>query len=229
MVEISKLVKFYGRDLACDDINIKMMPGEITVLLGPNGAGKSTLIKCIAGLLKYEGNIKICGHNNKSVEAKKIMAYVPETPSVYNSLTIWEHLEFIARAYRLKDWRYRAESLINIFELENKKYNFGSQLSKGMRQKLSICCAILPDPKVVLFDEPLVGLDPLAIKTLKTMFVELKMSGVTVVISTHILDSVKDLWTKCVIMKDGRIAADYDRTDINSDFLEETFLDIVYD
>ena len=107
-------------------------------------------------------------------------------------LTIEEHLEFIARAYGLTDWKAKADALIERFELDDKRKKLGKELSKGMQQKVSICCALLFEPKVIIFDEPMVGLDPHAIKELKLIFSELRNQGVSLLISTHMIDSVED-------------------------------------
>lgn len=207
MFEVSHVTKRYGKVVANDDISFSVADGQIAVLLGPNGAGKSTVIKCITGLLRFEGSITVCGFPNKSLEAKRLLGYVPEMPAVYDLLTIAEHLEFIARAYSLSDWKERADSLLSRFELFDKKDKLGKELSKGMQQKLSICCALLPEPKVIVFDEPMVGLDPHAIKELKAVFAELKTAGASVLISTHMLDSVEDYWDVAHIMVNGRFAA----------------------
>lgn len=207
MFEVSHVTKRYGKVVANDDISFSVADGQIAVLLGPNGAGKSTVIKCITGLLRFDGSITVCGFPNKSLEAKRLLGYVPEMPAVYDLLTIAEHLEFIARAYSLSDWKERADSLLSRFELFNKKDKLGKELSKGMQQKLSICCALLPEPKVIVFDEPMVGLDPHAIKELKAVFAELKTAGASVLISTHMLDSVEDYWDVAHIMVNGRFAA----------------------
>jgi ABC-type multidrug transport system ATPase subunit len=158
-------------------------------------------------LLKFSGNIEICGNENKSMEAKRVLGYIPEVPALYDMLTVGEHLEFIARAYSLKDWKGRAENLLERFELADKKKKLGKELSKGMQQKLSICCGFLPEPKVILFDEPLVGLDPLAIKQLKNMINEEQKAGNAILISTHMLDSVGEFWNSTNIMMDGKIVA----------------------
>ena len=202
--------------------------GEIAVLAGPNGAGKSTAIKCIAGLLRFSGEIEICGHNNKSMEAKRILGYVPEIPAPFELLTVWEHMEFIARAYKLENWQERAEMLVRRMELHDKKDKMGKELSKGMQQKISICCALLIEPKVVLFDEPFVGLDPHAIKELKSMLSELKAKGVTIIISTHMLDSVEEFWDRLLIMMRGRIEAERERKAVekSGENLEELFFRI---
>lgn len=207
MFEVSHVTKRYGKVVANDDISFSVADGQIAVLLGPNGAGKSTVIKCITGLLRFDGSITVCDFPNKSLEAKRLLGYVPEMPAVYDLLTIAEHLEFIARAYSLSDWKERADSLLSRFELFDKKDKLGKELSKGMQQKLSICCALLPEPKVIVFDEPMVGLDPHAIKELKAVFAELKTAGASVLISTHMLDSVEDYWDVAHIMVNGRFAA----------------------
>ena len=174
---VSHLTKKYYRFIANNNLSFIVQDGEIAVLAGPNGAGKSTAIKCIAGLLRFEGEIEIAGYSNKSIEAKRILGYVPEIPAPFELLTVWEHMEFIARAYRLEHWQERAEMLIRRMELDDKRDKMGKELSKGMQQKISICCALLIEPKVVLFDEPFVGLDPHAIKELKAMLFELKIFG----------------------------------------------------
>jgi len=189
---INNVTKKYGKFVANDNISFQVGDGEIAVLLGPNGAGKSTIIKCICGLLRFQGNISIEGFDNKSIEAKRIIGYIPEVPVLYDMLTVEEHLEFIARGYNLTDWREYAEKLLRIFELDDKKQKFGKELSKGMQQKVSICCALLPKPKVIIFDEPLVGLDPHGIKALKELIMELKNQGAAMIISTHMIDSVKE-------------------------------------
>lgn len=207
MLSVNNVTKKYGKLLANDDISFEVRSGEVSLLLGPNGAGKTTLIKCISGLLKYSGNIEICGNENKSMEAKRVLGYIPEVPALYDMLTVGEHIEFIARAYSLKDWKGRAENLLERFELADKKKKLGKELSKGMQQKLSICCGFLPAPKVILFDEPMVGLDPLAIKQLKNMINEEQKAGNAILISTHMLDSVGEFWNSTNIMMDGKIVA----------------------
>lgn len=207
MLRVNNVTKRYGKFIANEDVSFEINAGEISVLLGPNGAGKSTIIKSIAGLLKFEGLITINGNENKSLQAKRDLGYVPEMPALYDMLTVWEHLEFIARAYSLKDWKDRAEELLVRFELDDKKKKLGSELSKGMQQKVSICCAMLTQPKVILFDEPMVGLDPHAIKELKNLIIEMKHAGAAILISTHMLDSVNEFWDSTNIMINGRIAA----------------------
>lgn len=225
MLSISGVTKKYGKNLANDNISFAVGDGQIGILLGPNGAGKSTIIKCIAGLLRFTGRIEIGGYENTSQEAKRQLGYIPEMPAVYDLLTVAEHLEFIRRAYKITDEAY-TEQLLERLELADKKDKLGKELSKGMQQKLSICCALCHRPRVAVFDEPLVGLDPHAIKELKTIFRELKDDGVSVLISTHMIDSVEDYWDVANIMMKGRFAATKINGDEDGKSLEELFFEI---
>ena len=225
MLNISSVTKRFGKITANDNVSFKVNKGEIAVLLGPNGAGKSTIIKCITGLLRFSGEITLDGHKNKSREAKSIIGYIPEMPAVYDMLTVGEHLEFILRAYQMDDTGY-GDELLTRFELIDKKNKLGKELSKGMQQKLSICCALVHRPQVVIFDEPMVGLDPHAIKQLKDVFLELKNSGAAVLISTHMLDSVEDFWDTAYIMAKGKLVAEKKSTDNDGESLEDLFFRI---
>ena len=229
MLEVRNLSKRFDKVQAVDGVSFKVNPGEIAVLLGPNGAGKSTTIKCIAGLLRFEGQILISNKGNKEIEAKRVFGYIPETPALYENLTVWEHLEFIARAYGLKDWEDHAKCLLARFDMDDKKDKLGKELSKGMRQKLSICCALLINPRMVMFDEPMIGLDPTAIKELKSIFVELKDSGCAVLISTHLIDSVDEVWDKVLIMNKGKIVLIRTRSELDStgESLERIFFEVI--
>ena len=224
MLKVSNVTKKYGKVLANDNINFQIEKGEIAVLLGPNGAGKSTIIKCIAGLLRFKGDITFSGIGNKTLEAKRMLGYIPEMPAVYDMLTVGEHLQFILRAYRMEDDGY-GDELLARFELLDKKDKLGKELSKGMQQKLSICCALVHRPEIIIFDEPMVGLDPHAIKQLKEIFLELKAQGASVLISTHMIDSVEDYWDTAYIMVGGSLKA---KRSISEDAgsLEELFFNI---
>lgn len=227
MLNIEHVTKRYGKLVANSDISFSVDAGKTAILLGPNGAGKSTIIKCIAGLLRYDGKIMIDGHDNHSVKAKRLLGYIPEMPAVYDLLTVEEHMEFIRRAYRMPDDGYD-KYLMERFELIDKLDKPGKALSKGMQQKLSICCTLAHKPKVIIFDEPMVGLDPHAIKQLKLMFNELKSEGCSVLISTHIIDSVEDYWDVAHIMVNGQFATTkYNSSDDNNEkTLEDLFFEI---
>lgn len=205
MIQIRELTKKYGKTLANDHVSLHVRAGELAVLLGPNGAGKSTLIKSICGLLRFEGHILINNVDNHTLEAKRLLGYVPEIPALYLMLTVFEHLEFIARAYRLTGWERTADNLLERFELADKRKKLCKELSKGMQQKVSICCALLPDPQAFILDEPLVGLDPHAIRELKTLIPELKRKGVAIIVSTHMIASVEEDWDTTHIMMDGHL------------------------
>ena len=211
MLSVNNVTKKYGKVIANENISLQIADGQIAVLLGPNGAGKSTIIKSIIGFLKYQGSVTVDGLLNKSIEAKRIMGYIPEIPSLYPNLTVDEHLEFVARAYKLDNYKDYKEELLRRFELDDKKKKFGDELSKGMQQKLSICCGLLPKPKLILFDEPMIGLDPHAIKELKSLLLELKQQGASVLVSTHMIDSIEELWDTTYIMMKGRVAAVVER------------------
>lgn len=226
MLEILNLSKKYGKTLAVDAVSFAVPDGKVGILLGPNGAGKSTVIKSIAGLLRYQGTVRIQGHDTGTIEAKKLFAYVPEIPNMYDALTVREHMEFIKRAYGLNTTDERINALLNRFELLDKQDKLGNELSKGMMQKVSICCALLTEPKVILLDEPMVGLDPAAIKELKQTIMELRAAGCTVLISTHMLEMVKELWDITFVMDKGHILGSYLREDVGSEDLEELFFSV---
>ena len=228
MLSVNNVTKKYGKVIANENISLQIADGQIAVLLGPNGAGKSTIIKSIIGFLKYQGSVTVDGLLNKSIEAKRIMGYIPEIPSLYPNLTVDEHLEFVARAYKLDNYKDYKEELLRRFELDDKKKKFGDELSKGMQQKLSICCGLLPKPKLILFDEPMIGLDPHAIKELKSLLLELKQQGASVLVSTHMIDSIEELWDTTYIMMKGRVAAvgERDKMGEGDKSLEDIFFEI---
>ncbi|MFD2202588.1 ABC transporter ATP-binding protein [Shivajiella indica] len=237
MLEVNGLVKKYGKQNAVNNITFSLEGGEVVGLLGPNGAGKSTTMKCIVGLLrKSAGEISIGGHDHLSVEAKKLFSYIPETPHVYDLLTVKEHLQFIAQAYSVINWQEKAVELMEIYELDDKQDKLGRDLSKGMRQKVSICCALLPDPQILFFDEPMIGLDPKAIKNTKRIFNELKTKGKTILVSTHLIDSVETIADRIMIMKEGNIIGNDTLANLKSNFsrdddssLEDLFLELTKD
>ena len=228
MLTVTDLIKTYGKTTACSHVSFRLDRGSVTVLLGPNGAGKSTLLKSVSGFLRYSGDVQISGIPNKTIEAKRIMGYVPEIPSLYPNLTVAEHLEFIARAYKLTDYKTYATELLDRFELSDKKKKFGDELSKGMQQKLNLCLGLLPRPQLLLMDEPMIGLDPHAIKELKALIEEMRAEGRTVLVSTHMIDSIDMLWDRTLIMQHGCLAANVTREELaqNGKTLEELFFAI---
>lgn len=214
MLEVSHYTKRYGRTIACDDLSFALPDGSVTVLLGPNGAGKSTLMKGVMGFLRFEGSVLVNGLSNTHRQSRRVLGYIPEMPSFYPNLTVSEHFEFAARAYRLdgkKAYRARAEELLERFSLVEHRRKLGSELSKGMAQKLSICLGLFTQPSVLLLDEPFIGLDPHAIKELKDAIGELRSEGATLLVSTHIIDSVDMLWDRAIVLQKGKAVLDVTR------------------
>lgn len=226
MLEVLNLTKKYGKVLAVDQVNFTVPSGKVGILLGPNGAGKSTIIKSIAGLVRFKGDVNIQNKPSFTVEAKKIFAYVPEIPSMFDALTVREHFEYIKRAYNLNVSDEELNALMERFELLDKQDKLGNELSKGMMQKVSICCALLIKPEVILLDEPMVGLDPAAIKELKTVVEELKQENVTILISTHMLEMVKDLWDIMFVMSKGKIIGEYSKEEVEEQDIETLFFNV---
>lgn len=226
MLEVQGLRKMYGKNLAVDQVSFFVPDGKIGILLGPNGAGKSTIIKSIAGLLRYEGLIRIQGIPSRELAAKRIFGYVPEIPSMFEALSVREHIEYIRMAYRSSITDQEVESLLQRFEMTDKADKLGGELSKGMMQKVSILCALAVKPQVILFDEPMVGLDPQAIRELKEVILELKSQGVTVLISTHMLEMVEELWDVMFVMEKGRIKASFRKEDVGDRDLDDLFFEV---
>ena len=226
MLEVWELTKYYGKNLAVDRVSFQVPDGQIGILLGPNGAGKSTIIKSIAGLLRYTGQIRINGILSKELEAKRIFGYVPEIPAMFDALTVREHIEYMKMAYSSDITEEEVNALLERFELQDKQGKMGSELSKGMMQKVSICCALAVKPRVILFDEPMVGLDPQAIKELKEVILELKRQQVTVLISTHMLEMVEELWDIMYVMKKGKIIGSYRKEEVGNKDLDDLFFEM---
>ncbi len=228
MLKVSHVTKKYGKTIACNDVSFELESGSVTVLLGPNGAGKSTLMKSIIGFLRYEGKITVGDYPNKTTEARRLLGYIPEMPSLYPNLTVSEHMEFLARAYKLTDYKERADKLFERFELTDKRKKFGDELSKGMQQKLNICLGLLSEPRMLLLDEPMIGLDPHAIKELKELIGQMRSEGRTMLVSTHIIDSVDMLWDRTLIMQNGEIRANLTREELEKDgrTLEQLYFEV---
>ncbi|MEG0314285.1 MAG: ABC transporter ATP-binding protein [Erysipelotrichaceae bacterium] len=225
MINVSGLTKSYGKLTAVNNINIEAKDGEITVLLGPNGAGKSTTIKSICGLLDFKGNIYINEYSNKTLEAKRTFGYIPEVAVLYDLLTIKEHIDFIGKAYRAEGYQAIADKYIKLFKLEDKVNVVAKNLSKGMKQKLSIILGLIMNPKAVLIDEPMIGLDPSSIEEVLTLLKQLKNDGVALLISTHIIDIVDQIWDRAYIMNKGIIVREVRRNELKNETLKQLFFE----
>ena len=199
--------KTYDHTVAVQGVSFSVAPGEILGLVGPNGAGKTSTLRAIAGILRpTQGRLIVAGHDvvTDPVGAKAALAYVPDDPNLFESLTVWEHLRFIASAYRVTDWIPKAEALLEKFELTPKRKALASELSRGMRQKVAICCGYLHDPKAILLDEPLTGLDPRGIRTMQDSVSERAANGAALIVSSHLLSLVEDVCTSVLILHRGK-------------------------
>jgi ABC-2 type transport system ATP-binding protein len=201
------------------DITFSIQPGEMLGLIGLNGAGKSTTIKHILGLLHpQKGLIRIQGMTLKEqpIVYRSAYAYVPESPELYEELTIREHLELTAMAYGIekKVFDTRSEALLEEFQMKDKLNSFSRHLSKGMKQKVMIMNAFLIEPALYIIDEPFLGLDPLAIRSLLELMVRMKRKGASFLISSHILSTIEKYCDRFVVLHQGRISAQGDLGDI---------------
>jgi ABC-type multidrug transport system ATPase subunit len=231
MLQVQRLSKRYGKKLAVDDLSFDVAPGEVLSLLGPNGAGKSTAFLCMAGLVRPDSGTFTWNGEQLGPRRGRTIALIPETPEVYAALTVWEHLVFTAASCNLAEgWQQNAERLLEQFHLTAERDTVGAALSKGMRQKTLIIATLLVDAPVLLFDEPMIGLDPAGQRELREVVSTLREAGKAVMISTHMLESAKAMGDRALILKSGRnifagslqsIATDGDE-DIESIFLRIT-------
>jgi len=211
-VEVSNLVKIYGKQKAVDDVSCTATPGEILGFLGPNGAGKSTTMKIITSFLSpTAGNVKVCGHdiNEDEQKVKKCIGYLPEHNPLYLDMYMREYLQFICSLHRLngKDARGRIEEMIELCGLKEEQNKLLGALSKGYRQRVGLAQALLHDPKVLILDEPTAGLDPNQIVEIRKLIKGISEEK-TVIFSTHIMQEVQALCDRVIIINKGRIVAD---------------------
>src|SRR5699024_10348607 len=212
VLEIKNLIGGYSRIPVLKGISFQVKPGELVGLIGLNGAGKSTTINHVIGLLRpFSGEITLNGINIQQdpVDYKKQIAYVPETPILYDELTLREHIELTIKAYSLNTeeaW-IRARKLLKTFRLDNKFDWFPANFSKGMKQKVMICCALMTNAKLLIVDEPFYGLDPLAVHDLLELIEERKKAGTAVLMSTHVLDTAQRYCDRFVLLANGKVRA----------------------
>ncbi|MCC7052638.1 MAG: ABC transporter ATP-binding protein [Gemmatimonadaceae bacterium] len=202
--------KRYGKLSAVRGLDLDVPPGEILGLVGPNGAGKTTTLRALAGILRpTEGTLSIAGHDLaiEPVEAKRRLAFIPDEPHLFDYLTVEEHLRFIARLYGVADAEPRIPQLLTEMELTEKRDVLPSELSRGMKQKLSVAIALLHDPAVLILDEPLTGLDPAGIRRMKDTIRRRAERGTAVILSSHLLNLVEELCTRVLLLRKGEVAA----------------------
>lgn len=224
----------YGHIPVLKDISFEINNHELVGLIGLNGAGKSTTIKEIMGLLQPQsGTITLDGLSLKTdPEAyRKKIGYIPETPVLYEELTLKEHIEITAMAYDIPQEVafQRAEKLLRVFRLENRIDWFPANFSKGMKQKVMILCALLTNPSLLIVDEPFLGLDPLAIHALLQLFDEMKETGVSILMSTHVLATAEKHCDRFIILHEGQIRAQGTVQELRIEFgLPDASLDEIY-
>lgn len=235
MLEISNYSKSYGGDkLAADSVSLKVESGDIYGFIGHNGAGKSTTIRAIVGVLDFtDGEILIDGHSVKTepMECKKVTAYIPDNPDLYENLTGIQFLNFVADVFQIgvAERSERIAHYANAFEITDALGDLISSYSHGMKQKVAIISALIHEPKLLVLDEPFVGLDPKAAFTLKEIMHDLCKKGSAVFFSTHVLDVAEKLCNKVAIIKQGKIITSGTMEELTAGkSLEEAFLE-VYD
>jgi ABC-2 type transport system ATP-binding protein len=207
LIEVEHFRKEYDDVVAADDVSFKLPRGIVGALIGPNGAGKTTTMRALCGIIRpTSGRLLVSGFDvaREPIAVKQRIAYVPDDPPLFESLTVEEHLRFIASAYSVPNFAEEAEALLEQMELTVKRSALASELSRGMRQKVAIACAYLHKPEVLLLDEPLTGLDPVAIRMLKQTLVQRAAAGATVLVSSHLLALVEDICQHLVILRGGR-------------------------
>ncbi len=213
MLEIRNCIKKFGNLIAVNNLSFKVEKGEIAGLLGPNGAGKTTTIKMMVGLLKPdEGNILIGGHDISldPEGAKKLLAYIPEKPYLYERLTAWEYLRFIQGLYRMEDSRFNENAVkyLKLFGLYEWRDELIRNFSMGMKQRLILASVFMREPELIILDEPHNGLDPKGIRLLKEILFDLKRSNSAILLSTHIIAIAEEICDRIAIMDKGNIIAE---------------------
>ena len=210
MIKTINLVKKFDRITAVNNLNLEIGKGEIFGFLGPNGAGKTTTIKMLTGLLKpTEGRAVVAGFDiqKNPIEAKKLIGYIPDQPFLYPKLTGLEFLQFAANLYGVEDPGPKIEKYLQMFELVPFRDDLIESYSHGMCQKLVMGACFLHDPKIILVDEPMVGLDPKSIRLVKELFRDSASGGLTIFMSTHTLDLAQDICTRIGIINNGNLIA----------------------
>ena len=232
MLNISHLSKSYGAQKAVDDLSLHIAPGEIYGFIGHNGAGKTTTLKSVVGILQFDsGEITVDGHSVKTepLECKKRIAYIPDNPDLYEFMTGIQYLNFIADIFQVPAdlRRERIERYAELFELSGDLASPVSAYSHGMKQKLAVISALLHDPKLVIMDEPFVGLDPKASHLLKGIMRDICDAGGAIFFSTHVLEVAEKLCDKIAIIRNGVLIRSGTMEEVKGDdSLEDVFLEL---
>ena len=235
-IQLTHVTKRFGRKVAVDDLLLEVQEGELFAFLGPNGAGKTTTIKMICGLLQPDaGQVEVCGHRigDDGLLAKAKLAYVPDQPFLYEKLTGREFLRFVGKMYRLgrKQFKTQSDRLTEAFEMGDFLDQLTGNYSHGMKQRVVLASALLHDPKVLVIDEPMVGLDPRTVRVVKDLFRERVSNGMTVFMSTHTLEVAEAVADRIGIIDKGTLVALGRLKELRAkreaeESLEEIFLDL---
>ncbi|MCA8978291.1 MAG: ABC transporter ATP-binding protein [Planctomycetes bacterium] len=208
LIDITGLCKRYDQVLAVDKLDFQVAAGTVLGLVGPNGAGKTTSMRCMTGIIPATaGRLRIAGHDleTEAVEAKRHLAFVPDTPHLFDYLTVEEHMRFSGRVYGIADVEQRMDRLLAEFELSDRRGYLPGALSRGMKQKAAICMAFLHDPVAIFLDEPLTGLDPIGIRAMKDSIVARASDhGAAVVVSSHQLELIEEICDEIFVIQNGR-------------------------
>ena len=207
MIEVEALTKLYDKFTAVDGLSLTVRPGEVLGLVGCNGAGKTTTLRCLAGIIPpTRGAVRLSGHDivQDPIAAKRTLAFFPDEPRLFEYLTVEQHLAFVARIYQVADYRERARPLLEELEIDNKAGVLPAELSRGMKQKLAIACGLLHGPRVILFDEPLTGLDPIGIRRMKATILRRASEGAAIIISSHLLPLLEEVCSHVLLLHNGR-------------------------
>jgi ABC-2 type transport system ATP-binding protein len=211
MIEVEGLTKLYDEFPAVSELSFVVHPGEVTGLVGPNGAGKTTTLRCLSGIIPAtRGTIRIAGEDlaKNPIAAKRQLAFFSDEPRLFDYLTVWQHLVFTARIYQVSGYEVIGRRLLEELEMADKVDLLPGELSRGMKQKLAIACGLLHAPKVIFFDEPLTGLDPVGIRRMKNSILKRARDGAAIIISSHLLHLLEEVCSHVLILKSGRKVID---------------------
>lgn len=210
MISVRGLTKLYGDFVAVEGLSFDVAPGEVLGLVGPNGAGKTTTLRSLCGIIRpTSGQIAVAGHDlaTDPVPAKRALAFIPDEPQLFDYLTVDEHLQFVARLYGVGDAAARIPALLDELELGDRRAALPSELSRGMRQKLAIAAGLLHEPRALILDEPLTGLDPAGMRKMRGTIAARARAGAAVILSSHLLQLVEELCTKLLVIRGGKCVA----------------------
>lgn len=231
LLAVRGLTKRFDRKTAVDGLSFEVAGGEIVAVVGPNGAGKSTTFLCLAGLVRPDAGTIVLDGTAAGAGRGRAIALIPETPEVYPMLTVREHLAFAAALTKQPaGWERRADALLARLGMERERDTLGHALSKGMRQKTLLAATIVGGAPVLLFDEPMIGLDPLGQRELRAILADLRDEGHAILVSTHLLDSAAATCDRMLVLDRGRLVAegsiDELRTRAGESSIEDLFLDV---